>query len=116
MIKKIAVVLAIAAAIFVSYNLLLQILEAVKSGERLTQEAESLFKLEARNKQLKMKLEEIKTPDFVEKEARNKLGLARPGEVVFVIPDEKIKELLASQSAQEVKLPNPLGWLRVFFK
>lgn len=117
MFKKTGLIVIVAAAIFIAYNLFSQILQAVKSSERLTSEAEDLFKLEAKNKQLKVKLSQISSPEFIEKEARNKLGLAKPGETVIIIPDQKIKEVLASGSATEVKrLPNPLGWLKVFFK
>ncbi|HBQ51057.1 TPA: hypothetical protein DD690_03685 [Candidatus Daviesbacteria bacterium] len=115
--KKAGLILVIIIVGVVVYNLLSQILEAMKSGERLSFEAESLFKLEAENKELKKKLVEIKSPDFIEEQARNKLGLGKPGETVVIIPDEKIKEILqASDSAKEIKLPNPLGWWRVFFR
>lgn len=117
MFKRIGLIIAVSVAIFIAYNLLSQILQAVKSSERLTSEAEDLFKLEAKNKELKIKLSQIKSPEFIEKEARNKLGLSKPGETVIIIPDEKIQEVLASSSAKEQKrLPNPLGWLKVFFK
>ncbi len=117
MLKKIGLVLAIIFAVFVVYNLLSQIFNALKSGERLSTEADSLFKLETKNKELKKKLSQIQTQEFIEKEARNKLGLGKPGETVIVIPDEKIKEILqASDSAKKARLPNPLGWWRVFFR
>lgn len=117
MLKKIGMVLAIIVAVFIIYSLINQILDALKSGERLSTEAESLYKLEAKNKELKKKLARIKSLEFIEKEARNKLGLGKPGETVIIIPDEKIKEILqASASAKEARLPNPLGWWKVFFK
>lgn len=117
MFKRIGLIIAVSVALFIAYNLLSQILQAVKSSERLTAEAEDLFQLEAQNKQLKLKLSQIKLPEFIEKEARNKLGLAKPGETVVIIPDQKIKEVLTSSSATEAKrLPNPLGWLKVFLK
>lgn len=117
MLKKIGIVLAIIAAVFIIYNLIIQILDALKSGERLSTGAESLYKLEAKNKELKKRLLQIKSPEFIEKEARNKLGLGKQGETLVIIPDEKIKEVLqASASAKEARLPNWLGWWKVFFK
>lgn len=117
MLKRIGLILATIVAVFVVYNLLSQILDALKSGERLSTEADSLYKLEAKNKELKKKLARIKSLEFIEKEARNKLGLGKQGETVIIIPDEKIKEILqASNSAKEARLPNWLGWWRVFFK
>lgn len=117
MLKRIGLILAIIVAVFVVYSLLIQILNALKSGERLSTEADILYKLEAKNKELKKNLSRIKLPEFIEKEARNKLGLSKPGETIIVIPDDKIKEILqGSASAQETRLPNPLGWWKLFFK
>lgn len=116
MFKRIGLIIAVSVAIFIAYNLLSQILQAVKSSERLSSEAEDLFKLEAKNKQLKSKLSQIRSPEFIEKEARNKLGLAKPGETVIIIPDEKIKAILQASSSAQIRLPNPLGWWRLFFK
>ena len=101
----------------IAYNLLVQITDALKSGERLSTAAEKVYKLEAKNKELIQKLKEIQSPEFIEEMARNKLGLGKAGETIIIIPEEKIKEILgASNSAQEIRLPNWLGWLRVFFR
>lgn len=117
MIKKISLGLIILVSLVVAYNLLTQIMGAAKYGERLSQAAETLYELEIKNKELKKKLSDIQSPEFIEKEARNKLGLSKKGETVVVITEEKIKQILgASGSAQEVRLPNWLGWFRVFFK
>lgn len=117
MFKKIGITVAALIVLVVIYNLVSQISDALKSGERLSRQAEEVYKLEAKNKELKKKLSEIKSPQFIEEEARNKLGLAKEGETLVIIPDEKIKEILgATDSAQEQRLPNWLGWLKVFFK
>lgn len=117
MVKKIVLGIIILISLVMAYKLVSQIIEATKSGERLSQAVEAVYKLEAKNKELKKKLAQIKSPQFIEEIARNKLGLGKPGETVIIIPDEKIKEVLqASASAKEARLPNPLGWLKVFFK
>lgn len=117
MIRKFFLSLIIIVILFIAYNLINQIIEATRSGERLSEAANVVNKLEIKNKQLKNKLSQIKSPEFIEAEIRNKLGLGKQGETIVVIPDEKIKEILqASDSAKEVRLPNPLGWWKVFFK
>lgn len=116
MVKKIALSLIILVIMVVAYNLITQIMVSTKSGERLLEAAEAVYKLEAKNKVLKQKLNQIQSPDFLEEEIRNKLGFAKKGETVVVIPEEKLKLVLgASSSAQNIRLPNWLGWLRVFF-
>lgn len=116
MLRKIGILVVSLVVLSVVYNLLSQIFQAIKSGERLTQEVESLYKLEAKNKQLKKRLQEIRSLSFIEEQARNKLNLSKAGETVVIIPEEKIRQVLGDhQAAQEVKLPNPLGWWKVFF-
>lgn len=116
MIKKIVLGLIALVILVIAYNLMTQIMEATKSGERLSQAADAVFRLEARNRQLKEKLLQIQSPEFIEEEIRDKLGLAKPGETVVVIPEEKLKSVLGASSSAVVRLPNWLGWLKVFFR
>ena len=99
----------------VTYNLLVQINDAVKSGERLSEQADVVYKLEAKNRELKSKLSQIQSPQFIEEQARNKLGLSKAGETIVIIPEEKLKQVLGVSESAQIRLPNPLGWLRVFF-
>lgn len=117
MVKKITLATVILIALLIAYNLISQILDAVRSGERLSQEAEEVYQLEAQNRQLKKRLSEIQSLDFLEEVARNKLGFGKKGEIVIIIPEEKIRQILgATASAQEARLSNWLGWWKVFFK
>lgn len=115
--KKLFFVAILTIVLILAYNILGQITSALKAEERLQEAVEKLHSLEVKNKELKKKLEAVKTPDFIEREARDKLGLVREGETLVVIPDEKIK-LVLNRERQEVeaRLPNWLGWWRVFFK
>ena len=115
--KKIVLGLIILVSLVVAYNLIAQIMDATKSGERLSAAADEVNKLEVKNKALKEKLSQIQSPQFIEEEVRNKLGFTKKGETIVVIPEEKIKLVLgASSSAAAVRLPNWLGWFKIFFK
>ena len=92
-----------------------RILESSKFGERLSQAADLVYKLEIKNKALKEKLQKIKSQEFIEEQARNKLGLAQKGETVVVIPEDKLKLVMGASQSAEIKYPNWLGWLRVFW-
>lgn len=116
MIRKIAVGVIIVIILLVAYNLIVQITDAVRSGERLSQAADKVYQLEKKNKELRQKLLQIGSSEFIEEQARNKLGLAKTGETVVIIPDEKIKQILGATESAQVRLPNWLGWLKVFFK
>lgn len=115
MIKKVVLGIVIVLALVIAYKLLVQISDALKSSERLSKQAEAVYKLEAKNKQLKKKLSEVQSADFIEQQARDKLGLGKPGETVVIIPEDKIKEVLGTSGSAEVRLPNWLGWLKVFW-
>ncbi len=117
MIRKLVILTIILVGLVAGYNLVSQILEAAKSGERLSAAADAVYKLENKNKELKKALTDSQSPQFIEEKARNKLGLGKMGETIVIIPDEKIKQILgASNSAVVIRLPNPLGWWKVFFK
>jgi len=116
MIKKLVIVAIILVGLIVGYNLVLQILEAAKSGEHLSEALEAVYRLEIKNKELKKRLENIQSAQFIEEGARDKLGLAKAGETVVIIPEEKIKQVLgSSSSATVISWPNWLGWWKVFF-
>ena len=116
MLKRIISVVGILVFIFITYNLVGQILNTLKSGDRLTETETKLKELQSQNSQLKNRLAEVQTPDFVEQQARDSLGLAKDGETLVIIPEEKINLILeASKEAQIVRLPNLLGWWKVFF-
>lgn len=115
--KKIGLTIFFLIIVLIIYSLISQILGASKSGDRLSKAAEELTKLQMENKELKNRLALIKSSSFVEQQARDKLGLAKPGETVVVIPQEALDKVLgASKKIEEIRLPNWLGWWRVFFK
>lgn len=102
--------------LLLAYKLLVQITDAIRSGDRLSSEADAVYKLEAKNRELKKKLSDVESPQFIEQQARDKLGLGKPGETVVIIPEDKLKLVMeASSSAKEIRLPNWLGWLKVFW-
>jgi len=115
MFRKISIVIGIFIVLILSLNVIGQILSTLKSGERMDQATEKLHKLEVENRNLKNKLENVKSNDFIEEEARNKLGLAKEGEIIVVIPDETIDLILGKKKAEIVRLPNYLGWWKLFF-
>lgn len=67
--------------------------------------------------ELEKKVAEQATPFAIEKEIRDKLQMAKPGETVVIIPEERIQALGATISAQitpesavEADVPNWQRW------
>ena len=113
---KIGFLLVFIVAGVVVYNLVGETLQALRTGDRLSQVVEELQTLEIKNKELKNQLLEAKSAQFIEAIARDKLGLAKEGETIVVIPEERINQILGlSKKIEEIKLPNWLGWIKVFF-
>jgi cell division protein FtsB len=115
--KKIIFSVVILGAVILALNILNQINTTLRSSDRLSAQAEIVYQLEAKNRELKKKFSKIQTEEFIEQQARDKLGLGKDGETVVIIPEDKLKMVMgASQSAQIERLPNWLGWFRVFFR
>lgn len=83
--------------------------------EEARERVEELKKEQAELLQVK---ERVESEEFIEKEAREKLGLAKSGETVVVLPDEEILRRIAPNFEQEEfveKLPIWKRWVRMFF-
>lgn len=104
-------------SLVIAWGLISQILTTLKSGDKLTVALDKLHQLEVQNTELKRRLEEVKSPEFAEKEARDKLGLIKEGETLVIIPKDKIDQVLGiAKKVEEVKLPNWQGWLKLFLR
>ena len=95
-------------------NLSRDIWRLYQVGGRVEQTEEKLVEAEEENKQLKEKKEHYSSEDFLEKEIRDKLQLAKPGETIVILPqnigheqkEENIKEEQEKQTWQK--------WLDLF--
>lgn len=69
--------------------------------------------LKLKNQQLTNELRQAQSPEFIERQAREKLNLQREGEVVVVLPQDLAS--LQPQVAAQPELPNWQRWWRLFF-
>ena len=105
--------LVFSAVAFVTVKLYMQKREVDSEIARLQAQASEL---ESGNKQLSELIKYLDTPEFKEKEAREKLNLKRPGEEVVVLPGEdEVAGLVAGAQSGENK-PNPTKWYEYFFR
>lgn len=82
-----------------------------EKSREIGKEQVKLENLKQENQELKEKLEEVKTPEFVEREARDRLGLVQEGEAVVIMPERIIEE----QANQSKELPIWKKWWQLFF-
>lgn len=72
-----------------------------------------LEKLKQENDVLKRELEYKKSQRFAEEEIRNKLGMAKEGEEVFVVPQEEDNN--KQETVNKKQLPNWRKWQVLIF-
>lgn len=72
-----------------------------------------------KNQELSEQLAQVRSQEFVEEQARNKLNLARPNETVVVVPKDLVGQI-ATYSGQikgenKPGIPNWKQWWNLFF-
>lgn len=109
--------IAISILVFEAY-LIISLANSVwdlwKKQEAIDTARERVEHLEAENSRLMGTLEYVKSDEFVEKEAREKLNLVKPGETIVVIPQSVLQAATAS-AAPIPPPPNWEQWIRLFF-
>lgn len=84
-------------------------------NQRLENKKEQVGSLGQRNSDLQKNLGRVQDTSFIEEIAREKLGMAKEGEKVILLPESIINEpVLASEDHLEEK-PNWRKWWNLFF-
>lgn len=100
-------------SLLLTISLVRSLYENWRKGDVVRERRNQLERLEQENLRLKQNLEFARTPEFVEREARDKLGLAKPGEVVVILTQPQATP--ASQAATGAIGPSWKQWWRLFF-
>lgn len=112
--KRIVFFIILAFSILIINNLVRSIYTLWQKYDLVTLAQKELSGQKQESQRLKSQLSHVKSKEFVEEQARNKLFLVKPGEQEVLIPQDLIKE--SSPSAQAIKDdPNWRKWLRLFF-
>jgi cell division protein FtsB len=110
--------LVILASIFLIISLVKNLGWVLEVRRNVEEEKMRLSRLKRENERLKKQAEEVAGSEFIEKQLRDKLSLAKPGEIVLVLPDEEtLKKLAPETPTEEVFLPDPIWkqWVKLFF-
>ena len=78
-----------------------------RAGDKVEIARKTLAEVQAEQEKLKKQLEYVQSDEFVEREAREKLGLGKPGETVVIVPTP---ELPPSAKASEGRQSNWRKW------
>lgn len=91
------------------------IFSLIKKGEEVRKENLKVEKLREENEELKKQLEDASSPEFIERQAREKLGLAKEGEQIVVLPGNVEALVLPKEEEKPEELPNFKKWYKLFF-
>lgn len=89
MLKKIGFFGALILGLIILFNLSSSLPDLISKSKKVEKEKEKLEALQRENEKLRTEIEQKKNQEFVEKEAREKLGFTKEGETLIVIPKEE---------------------------
>jgi len=115
-VKKIVVVFLF---LLVLVSVLRGVSRLISSRDRVETTKAKLEELKKEQERLKFELEAVSSDYYRDKQARDKLGLAKEGEKVVVLPSEEILRRLSPRKLEleknEAKEPNWRKWAKLFF-
>lgn len=116
MLKKTFFILTVVIGVYLIINLAGTIIHLWQKQEEIRTVEEELDTLKKQNKDLGAKFEYVQTPEFLEKEVRDRLGLVLPRERQVIIDENLLKATESSKTAQPQNLwTNWQKWLKLFF-
>jgi cell division protein FtsB len=117
-VAKFGVWAAILLILVFSISLVRSVTKILEAKRRIKEEAAKVEKLKAENEEIRKKIEVVQTQEYLEKQMRDKLGLAKEGEMVVILPDEEtLRKLVPEEIEEKETLPDPTWkkWLKLFF-
>ncbi len=87
--KKAMIYLLIIVIIIFAFKLVSNIRKVNKMESELNNLQQQVQEELERNKELKKEIERVKSDDYIEKVARDELGLVKPGEILFIPVEEE---------------------------
>ncbi len=113
--KKIGFFVVIIISLMIINNLTRSIISLWQKRGLVENTREQISEEKKQNEELKEKIEEVKKPEFVEEEARNKLFMAKPGEGIVVLPSTALRASDSAEKEPEDKRQNWEKWWELFF-
>lgn len=111
--KNFLLLLAILIVLILVSNSIKKIISFRGTSALVEQEEQKLARLKRENENLKRDLEYKQSERFVEGEIRNKLGLAKEGEEIVVVPGKESD--LQQETSSKKSLSNWRKWKKLFF-
>ena len=111
--KKISKYLVLGIEIVLVVSLVRGLRENLGAKDKLKSLEKRRNELRAEQKKLKDELVEVKSPEYLEKVAREELNLVKPGEVLVIVEKEKGDRTRDEGGKEEGSQPNWRKWIEV---
>ena len=98
-------------------SLIRGILKNLKVSDRVKEERRRVEELKAEKDKLENRVTEAESQVNIERQLRDKLGLAKEGEYILVLPEDDIlRKLAPKEVGTEETLPDPnwVKWMKLF--
>jgi len=109
--------LLIFGVVIVAVSLVRNIIRAINIKSKIKEEEKKVLILKQERDELEKKVAEAESDAYVEKQLRDKLGLAKEGEIILVLPEDEILRKIAPIISEEEDIlpdPNWKKWLKLF--
>ena len=110
--KNFLLILVIFIALILVSNSINKIMTFRGTSALVDLEEQKLARLRRENEELKLDLLEKQSERFIEGEIRNKLGLAKEGEEIVVVPGKE--SALGQETSNKKPVPNWKKWKKLF--
>jgi len=114
---KVRVYLLILLIFLFGLSFFRNILKINEAKKRIQTEIKKVQKLEKEGRVLEEELKKMQGNEYLETQLRDKLGLAKKGESVVILPDpETLKKLVPEIPDEKDYLPDPIyvRWMKLF--
>ena len=98
-------------------SLIRNVINTIKVRRRINEEAQKIENLEKEMQELEIKVQKTESEEHIEIQLRDKLGLAKEGEIVLILPDdETLKKIAPVIETEEEDVLEPVWrrWLKLF--
>lgn len=106
-------IIAFILGLFLIINLSRSIFDLWQKGGLLDKEEERFARARLNNEELTKEYQDLQSPEYIEKQARDKLGLGKEGEVAIVLPPQ---ETQTETQQQEKTLSTWEQWLNLLIE
>lgn len=115
--KRLIYFIAILVGMYLIISLSKSLIDAWRRERRIEEAQETLSSEKKKFDELTLKKKEVESQEFIEKQAREKLLLGKPGESQVIIDQLLLEALEGTKSAETLdNRPNWQKWWDLFFK